>query len=143
MLTSELFNCFCMFLSVFITSDPPAFTNNYDNVAVYKGNNISLRCDADGFPNPRLTWTCDGIHVQETTNDLLLGQLKHSIRCTCTASNYLHNATKEFNILVHEPSTAVPPAATTPLIAAQQSGTAPLCVLHFHFYSFYPENKSD
>lgn len=129
-----------MIVSVFISSDAPVFTTNHDDYAAYEGEDVSLSCDADGFPHPQLTWTCDGKHVQETTNHLLIVQIKNSIRCNCTASNHLHSATKEFNILVHELSTAVPPAAMTTPEAAPLSGTAHLCFLHFHFYSFYTKN---
>lgn len=132
-----------MFMSVFILSDPPVFTNNYGDIVVNKGANVSLRCDAEGFPNPRLTWTCDGIRVPETTIDLLFGPLKHSIRCNCTASNYLHNVTKEFNILVRGRSAAVPTAAMTTPEAAPPAGTAHPCFLHFHCYYFHTENQTD
>uniref|UniRef100_A0A3B5K602 Ig-like domain-containing protein n=1 Tax=Takifugu rubripes TaxID=31033 RepID=A0A3B5K602_TAKRU len=43
------------------------------------------------------------------------------MRCQCTASNYLHSATKEFIIVVVKPSTAVPPAAITTPEAVPQS----------------------
>lgn len=130
-------------MSVFISSDAPVFMTNQSDIVVYKGENVSLSCDADGFPQPQLIWTCDGTRVRETTNYLLIGQIKHTIRCKCTASNRLHSATKEFNIFVYERSTAVLPAATTTPEAAPLSGTAHLCFLHFHFYSFYTNNYND
>lgn len=136
----NLFNCFCMI--VFIWSDAPVFMTNHVKSVVYEGENVSLSCDANGFPHPKLIWTCDGTRVQETSNRLLIGQIKHSTQCNCTASNYLHSATKEFNILVHEVSTAVPPAAMTTAEAAPLSGTALLWFLHFHLYSFYTKTKS-
>lgn len=132
-----------MTVSAFIWSDAPVFVMSHVNITAYEGENVGLSCDADGFPHPQLVWTCDGMRVLETTNLLLIGQIRHSSRCKCTASNYLHSATKEFNILVRELSTAAPPAGTSPPGAAPLSGTAHLCFLHFHLYSFYSKNASD
>lgn len=139
----ELFNCFGMIVSVFISSDAPVFRTNRVDIAAFEGEKVILNCDADGFPHPQLIWTCDGTRMRGTTNHLLIDQIKRSIRCNCTANNYLHSATKEFNILVDVLSTTVPPAAMSTPEAAPLSGTAHLCFLHFHLYSFYTKNKND
>lgn len=115
-----------MIASVSISSDAPFFKKKLVELSVDAGVNINLSCDADGLPHPLLTWTCDGAHERETTNHLHISQIKNSIRCKCTASNYLNSETKEFSILVLEPSTAVPPAAVSTPEAAAQSGTARL-----------------
>lgn len=132
-----------MIASVSISSDAPFFKKKLVVISVHVGVNVSLSCDADGLPNPHLTWTCDGARERETTNHLHISQIKNSVRCKCTASNYLHSETKEFSILVLKPSTAVPPAAISTPEAAAQSGTAHLSFWHFRFCSFYTENESD
>lgn len=137
MFACELFNSFCVIVSLFISSDGPVFMTNHVDIPVSKGENVCLPCDADGFPHPQLIWTCDGTNVRETTNRLVIDQIKYSTRCNCTASNYLHSATKEFNILVRDRSTTGPPAAMTTPEAAPLSGTAHLYFLHLHFDSFY------
>lgn len=130
-------------MCVFISSDAPAFIVNHVDIAVYEGEKVNLSCEADGLPPPQLMWTCDGTNVQETTKYLLIGQIKRSLQCNCTAYNYLHSATKEFNIVVWELSTAAPPAGMTTPDAAPQSGTAHLCFLHFHLHSFSHQKKKN
>lgn len=137
MFTVEVFDWFCMMLSVFISSDAPTFKENLLEISVPVGANVTLSCDAEGHPQPHFNWTCDGAHEKETTNHLHIGQIEHNMRCQCTASNDLHSATKEFNIVVVEPSTAVPPAAVTTPEAAPQSGTARLSFLPFTFHFSY------
>uniref|UniRef100_A0A674PJN2 Ig-like domain-containing protein n=1 Tax=Takifugu rubripes TaxID=31033 RepID=A0A674PJN2_TAKRU len=104
-------------------------------ISVPVGANVELSCDAEGHPQPHLNWTCDGAHEKETTNHLYIVQIEHNMRCQCTASNYLHSATKEFIIVVVKPRPAVPPAAITTPEAVPQSGTAHLfsCPLLFTF----------
>ncbi|XP_056870366.1 intercellular adhesion molecule 5 isoform X1 [Takifugu flavidus] len=99
----------------------PTFKENLLQISVPVGANVDLSCDAEGHPQPHLNWTCDGAHEKETTNHLYIGQIEHNMRCQCTASNYLHSATKEFIIVVVKPSTAVPPAAITTPEAVPQS----------------------
>lgn len=143
MFPAEVFDWFCTMLSVFISSDAPTFKESLLEISVAVGANVDLSCDADGHPQPNLIWTCNGAHEEETSNHLRIGQIEHNMRCQCTASNYLHNATKEFNIVVVEPSTAVPPAAMTTPDSMPQSGTAHLSFLPFTFHSFYTSNDSD
>ncbi|XP_029692098.1 hemicentin-2 isoform X2 [Takifugu rubripes] len=99
----------------------PTFKENLLEISVPVGANVELSCDAEGHPQPHLNWTCDGAHEKETTNHLYIVQIEHNMRCQCTASNYLHSATKEFIIVVVKPSTAVPPAAITTPEAVPQS----------------------
>lgn len=136
MFTAEVFDWFCMMLPVFISSDAPTFKENLLEISAPVGANVDLSCDAEGHPQPHLNWTCDGAHEKETTNHLRIDQIEHNMRCQCTASNYLHSATKEFNILVVEPITAVPPAAMTTPETVAQSGTAHLSFLPFTFHFF-------
>lgn len=137
MFTAEVFDGFCMMLSVFISSDAPTFKEHLLEISVHVGANVDLSCDAEGHPQLHLNWTCDGADEKETTNHLRIVQIEHNMRCQCTASNYLRSATKEFNIVVVEPSTAVPSAAMTTPEAVPQSGTAHLSYLPFTFHSFY------
>lgn len=137
MFTAEVFDWFCMMMSVFISSDAPTFKENLLEISVPVGANVDLSCDAEGHPQPHLNWTCDGAHEKETTNHLRIGQIQHNMRCQCTASNHLQSATKEFNIVVFEPSTAVPPTAVTTPDSMPQSGTAHLSFLPLTFHSFY------
>lgn len=131
-------------MRVFISSDAPAFTVSHADIVVYEGEKVNLSCEAGGFPPPQPMWTCDGANVLETTKYLLIGQIKRSIQCNCTAHNYLDSATKAFNIVVRELSRAAPPAGMTTPDAAPQFGTAHLCFLHFHLHSFHTKkNESD
>ncbi|XP_059204850.1 intercellular adhesion molecule 5 isoform X2 [Centropristis striata] len=97
----------------------PELKNKTEDVYVYDYDDVSLSCEAEGWPSPVFHWTCDGLNVSGNMDNLNITQVRTSTTCFCTAKNYLGNTTKHINVhmmqRVSEPPHAAPadPAAIT------------------------------
>nr|XP_040047446.1 hemicentin-1-like [Gasterosteus aculeatus aculeatus] len=88
--------------------------NQTEYVDGNEGDHVTLKCEAEGRPAPVFSWSLDGKNLMETTSDLNITLATNAIYI-CTASNYLGNTTKLFNVYVMKTNVmGAPSAITTP-----------------------------
>lgn len=116
-------------------SDAPVFKMNFTEVNVFEGEDISLVCDAEGYPPPELKWTCDGVKLLENTHILNTSQIRNSTTCKCTAINYSGSITKEIHVGVIQMVTPTP-AVTNPR-RSTQTGMLYILTSFTHVYTSY------
>ncbi|XP_053298668.1 intercellular adhesion molecule 5 [Pleuronectes platessa] len=86
----------------------PEFSNNTLDVYLTEGDDVTLSCDAEGYPPPHFHWTRDGVNMMENTQNLSVTQGNVSANYTCTASNPLGRTNKSIFIhVVREPAVTV------------------------------------
>lgn len=108
---------------IFASSDAPEFKNNTENVYVDEGSNVTLHCEAEGHPLPRIQWTLDEMDLMGTNNLNLTG-VTDSATYNCTATNDLGSISKQIHVHVMKTTTTAAPAAapaiTTPAAATRR-----------------------
>ncbi|XP_069004947.1 vascular cell adhesion protein 1 [Embiotoca jacksoni] len=100
--------------------------NETDEIVVYKGENITLTCEAEGNPAPVIHWSGDGLNIPEDSNNLTITRINASSNYTCTASNYLGNITKQIRVHVIQRSTEAPIAMPIPNAPTPRAERCPL-----------------
>lgn len=79
------------------SSDAAELKNQTEYVDGNEGDHVTLKCEAEGRPAPVFSWSLDGKNLMETTSDLNITLATNAIYI-CTASNYLGNTTKLFDV---------------------------------------------
>lgn len=96
------------------SSDAAELKNQTEYVDGNEGDHVTLKCEAEGRPAPVFSWSLDGKNLMETTSDLNITLATKAIYI-CTASNYLGNTTKLFDVYVMKTNVmGAPSAITTP-----------------------------
>ncbi|XP_062264986.1 intercellular adhesion molecule 5 [Platichthys flesus] len=97
----------------------PEFSNNTLDVYLTEGDDVTLSCDAEGYPPPHFHWTRDGVNMMENTQNLNVTQGNVSATYTCTASNPLGRTNKSIFIHVKQLVMRAPAVAVTTAVPGE------------------------
>ncbi len=90
-----------------------------------KGDDVTLKCEAEGNPPPVFHWTSDGVNITETSSELNITGVNVDSNYTCTATNRLGSITKHIHVYVREAIMRAAPAAMTTPEASTPRGMHP------------------
>ncbi|XP_068622932.1 hemicentin-1-like [Battus philenor] len=114
---------YTLFVWVAPSIEPPPVEKR----SVVIGSNVTLQCDAIGFPVPIISWQFNGELLKKNTtylsfNDvgslnLTRAQREQEGRYECVAENLAGLASKDIWLSIHEPPTIIPDNYTGPYVA--------------------------